>query len=589
MSDPQVIGEYHLLQKLGGGGFGTVYLAEHIHKHTQVAVKILQVSLTKSEDFHDFLNETRTMLRLRHLHIIPLLDVGLSSEDFPFLIMEYASKGTLRNRHPKGSQVPLASIVEYVEQIASALQFAHDHRIIHRDVKPENMLLRADGTLLLSDFGIAKIMEHSTLMSMQTEIGTPRYMAPEQHLGYPCFASDQYALAIVVYEWISGTPPFQGDSLDLAIQHMTALPPSLLTLLPTLSPNVEQVIFKALSKIPEERFTTVTHFAQALQTAVHETTVPMAPTQGVHSPVTPAVHPTVARPHLPETSLPTRHSQTTISHPSRRRSILIALLCLVLLIGSGGFLYINNSTKQANYLLAQQTQESRVSKQAQDMAATATTEALKTAATATANLNPYSSQQGKLVMYDPLKDNSQGYQWEESVGFCQFSDNAYHILMHKFYGGPCRAMSTHFANFTYEVQVKFLKGEQTASLTPGSSSVGMLFRGTGSHTNGYEFTVYMDGSNYLDLRCGNSCGQCLPANCSDSPAASFHKGLNVTNTLAITVQGNTISAYINGQRVIGPVNDDNNTYTSGIIGFEAGGGDFLDTDAAFTNIRVWTS
>ncbi len=276
MSDPyqtqgsQIIGEYRLKRKLGGGGFGTVYLAEHTHEHSLVAIKILQVPLIKPEDFRGFIKEAGTMTLLRHPHIIPLLYFNMSAEGLPFLVMEYAPGGTLRDRHPHGSQVRLASIVEYVEQLASALQYAHGRRIIHRDVKPENMLLRADGTLLLSDFGIAKIMEQSTLMSVQTQIGTPVYMAPEQHLGRPCFASDQYALAVVVYEWISGTRPFRGTSFGLAVQHMTTPPASLLDLLPALPPPIEQVIFKALSKAPEQRFETVQEFANAFRAAVQE-------------------------------------------------------------------------------------------------------------------------------------------------------------------------------------------------------------------------------------------------------------------------------------------------------------------------------
>jgi serine/threonine protein kinase len=290
----QIIGEYRLLRKLGGGGFGTVHLAEHIHKHSQVAIKILhQMPLTKSEDVRDFLNETRTMIRLHHPHIIPLLDVGLSSDDRLFLVMEYASKGTLRDLHPKGTQLPLVTIAEYVEHIASALQCAHDNRIIHRDVKPENMLLREDGTLLLSDFGIAKIIEHSTHMSLQKQIGTPAYMAPEQHKGYPCFASDQYSLAVLAYEWISGTRPFQGTREWLAVQHVTTPPPSLLDLLPTLHPSIEQVIFKALSKEPEQRFATVEEFAAAFRSSVQQAIAPRTKTR----------KPTFARPSeqaLPE-------------------------------------------------------------------------------------------------------------------------------------------------------------------------------------------------------------------------------------------------------------------------------------------------
>jgi eukaryotic-like serine/threonine-protein kinase len=142
------MGEYRLLRLLGQGAFGAVYLAEHVHDGSVAAIKLLQIQLTQPEDFKAFLNEART-IRLRHPHIVPLLDFGLSSENQPFLVMEYAAGGTLRDRHARGSRLRLPTLVSYVQQVASALQYAHERRVIHRDVKPENMLLRADGTLLL--------------------------------------------------------------------------------------------------------------------------------------------------------------------------------------------------------------------------------------------------------------------------------------------------------------------------------------------------------------------------------------------------------------------------------------------------------
>src|SRR5437762_2739071 len=263
----QQISEYRLMSKLGGGGFGTVYLAEHVHERTQAAVKVLDLRLTKAEDFKDFINEVRTIL-LRHSHIVPLIDFGISRDDLPFLVMEYAPEGTLRDRHPKGDRIPLSTIVSYVDQLAAALQYAHDRRVIHRDVKPENILVRADGTLMVSDFGIAKLMEQSVLLSVQTQVGTPLYMAPEQHLGYPCFASDQYALAVVIYEWITGVRPFQGTAVGLAVQHMHTPPLPPRHHLPTLPEAVESVILRALAKAPENRFEHIRGFADALREAV---------------------------------------------------------------------------------------------------------------------------------------------------------------------------------------------------------------------------------------------------------------------------------------------------------------------------------
>jgi eukaryotic-like serine/threonine-protein kinase len=263
----QLVGEYRLVDKLGGGGFGTVYLAEHVHEQAQAAVKVLDIRLSKTGDFKDFINEVRTIL-LRHPHIVPLLDFGISREDLPYLVMEYAPEGTLRDRHPKGTRVPLPTIVSYVDQLASALQYAHDQRVIHRDVKPENILVRANGTLLVSDFGIAKLLEQSVLLSVPTQAGTPVYMAPEQHLGYPCFASDQYALAVVIYEWICGVRPFQGTTVGLAVQHMNTPPQPLRKHLPRLPEDIERIILKALSKAPEDRFERIQDFADALHKAV---------------------------------------------------------------------------------------------------------------------------------------------------------------------------------------------------------------------------------------------------------------------------------------------------------------------------------
>ncbi len=264
----QQMGEYRLYRLLGKGAFGAVYQAEHVHDGTQAAVKLLQVQLAQPEDFKAFLNEARA-IRLRHPHIVPLLDFGLDGENQPFLAMEYAEGGTLRDRHPKGSRLPLPTLVSYVQQVASALQYAHEHRVIHRDVKPENILVRADGSLLLSDFGIATVVHSSHSINLQQGIGgTLPYMAPEQIQGKPRPASDQYALAIVVYEWISGQRPFQGTAVEMAMQHAMTAPPSLLELVPTLPGDVEQVVLKALAKDPKERWPSVQVFARALQAAV---------------------------------------------------------------------------------------------------------------------------------------------------------------------------------------------------------------------------------------------------------------------------------------------------------------------------------
>ena len=169
-----------------------------------------------------FLNEARA-IRLRHPHIVHMLDFGLE-DDFPFLVIEYAPHGSLRQSYPKGAQLKLGTIRRYVKQIADALQYAHHEGVIHRDIKPDNMLLGKQRELLLSDFGIASIAHTTRSMSEEGQVGTINYMAPEQLQGRPRPASDQYALGIVVYEWICGTRPFHGTVAERPFHRKIDIP-----------------------------------------------------------------------------------------------------------------------------------------------------------------------------------------------------------------------------------------------------------------------------------------------------------------------------------------------------------------------------
>src|SRR5947209_11417648 len=135
----QQLGNYRLVRLLGQGGFADVYLGEHVYLKMPAAIKVLRTQIT-GDDMSGFVNEAQTIARLRHPHIIRVLDFGVH-ENTPFLVMDYAPKGTLRQRHPKGSRLPLSFIVLYFRQIAEALQYAHGQKLIHRDIKPENMLL----------------------------------------------------------------------------------------------------------------------------------------------------------------------------------------------------------------------------------------------------------------------------------------------------------------------------------------------------------------------------------------------------------------------------------------------------------------
>jgi len=296
----QQFGNYRLVSLLGQGGYAEVYLGQHVRLSLQAAIKVLHAYLTGSEAEH-FSQEAETIAKLTHPSIVRVLDFDVQ-EGVPFLVMEYAPNGSLRRRYPKGSVVPLPQIVSYVKQVAAALQYAHEQKFIHRDVKPENMLLGRHEEVLLSDFGLAALAHSTGSLSAQEAVGTLPYMAPEQIEGHPRAASDQYALGVVVYEWLCGSRPFEGSATEVMVQQLSMPPPALRERVPTISPEIEQVVLRALAKEPKERFASVQDFATALEDASQHAYSPTALIPGEQpTPGAPAVanFATVAVPNAP--------------------------------------------------------------------------------------------------------------------------------------------------------------------------------------------------------------------------------------------------------------------------------------------------
>lgn len=264
----QQFGNYRLTTLLGSGGFADVYLGEHIRLGMQAALKVLHAHLVGGEA-EAFQAEARIISELIHPHIIRVLDFDIE-RGTPFLVLDYAPQGSLSQRHKRGTQVPLPQVITYVEQVADALQYAHDRKLIHRDVKPANMLVGRQGEVLLSDFGIASIAHSTSSMRTESPLGTLAYMAPEQLQGHVRATSDQYSLAVTVYQWLSGDVPFRGSSMEIVGQQLGATPAPLRNLVPTIAPAVEQVVLTALSKDPHARFQTVRAFADELGRASQE-------------------------------------------------------------------------------------------------------------------------------------------------------------------------------------------------------------------------------------------------------------------------------------------------------------------------------
>jgi predicted ATPase/tRNA A-37 threonylcarbamoyl transferase component Bud32 len=262
------LGNYRLVRLLGQGGYAQVYLGEQIYLGNEAAIKVLHAQLG-DQDMERFRFEARTIAHLEHPHIVRILDFGVEGNT-PFLAMSYAPHGSLRQMHPRGTRLPLAKVVTYVEQTALALQHAHEHKLIHRDIKPDNLLVGRSHEIMLCDFGIAVIEENSRSYAARDTVGTVAYMAPEQMLGHPCPASDQYALGIVVYEWLCGERPFQGSFIEVSTQHHLRPPSSLCEKVPGLPVEVEQVVLKSLAKDPEQRFPDMLAFASALAQAADQ-------------------------------------------------------------------------------------------------------------------------------------------------------------------------------------------------------------------------------------------------------------------------------------------------------------------------------
>ncbi len=261
----QRFGNYRLSRLIGQGGFAEVYLGEHIYLDTQTAIKVLHTQLA-GQDVEQFRQEARTIAHLEHPHIVRLLDFGVEGTT-PYLIMSYAPNGTMRERYPKGTRLPLEQVVFYVKQIAQALQYAHDRKIIHRDIKPENMLFGPEDQVVLSDFGIALVSQSSRYQQPNDMAGTIAYMAPEQIAAHPRPASDQYSLGIVIYEWLCGERPFHGSFTEIAVKQQLVAPASLCEKIPGLSSDVEQVVMTALAKDPKGRFGSMRALANALEQA----------------------------------------------------------------------------------------------------------------------------------------------------------------------------------------------------------------------------------------------------------------------------------------------------------------------------------
>lgn len=274
-------GDFIIERELGRGGMAAVYLAADAHLGRKVAVKVLPPELTRHGGaglVERFKREARTAATLDHPHIIPVHRVSTGGKLF-WYVMKYLEGEVLDSILKREPQLPVERTVDIIRQVAEALGYAHGRHVVHRDVKPANVMLDENDWVTVTDFGIAKALDTSSLTGSGAMIGTPYYMSPEQCSGKPVTgASDQYSLGVMTYQMLGGHLPFIGESVvEIIKKHVMDPVPPLGVLRPNLLAQVVSVVERALAKNPEQRFETVTDFARALDAAVQGLDVTLAP------------------------------------------------------------------------------------------------------------------------------------------------------------------------------------------------------------------------------------------------------------------------------------------------------------------------
>jgi len=638
-------GIYRLVRLLGRGGSADTYLAEHVYLKTFAAIKVLQTELSQG-DATSFYNEARTIANLNHPNIVRVLDFG-SSWNTPYIAMDYAPNGTVRQLYRRGTALPLQKIIPYVLQAAAALQYAHNQRVIHRDVKPENMLLSADNEVLLSDFGIAVV--HDVNRKGKLDIaGTVTYMAPEQLRGRPCPASDQYALGIVVYEWLCGIPPFRGSQIEVAIRQERDLPPSLCERVPSLPIEVEQVVLTALAKDPEQRFVHIQAFAHALEqvaymtdaaTTVHTVRkdgeesiateiTPLyllrtTPNSGYQDPIqatgrqatldksTPdsqipvteirqapnnaqrgsqgyyprSPQPAQSRIEAQEPDVPAQPPPGRVSSSATRLKLAtITLVTLLLVVGSVLTFFFAAYVPNQRQIQATATAQVYATNTAQSIASTRAVAEETAQAQATAT--------ARQTLYNQTTGGPPTYteslQAPDNYGWdsATYSDSTNKTIGSCHYAGNAyrsQALSNYFIRCLAEA-TNYSNLTYQVQITVVSGHTGGLIIRSDASGNGYYFGIGIDGTYILEaIAMDSNTGIPGFSRLASGTSAAIKTGNHQPNLLTIVAQGDNIYIYVNKQ-YIDSARD--GRYSSGRVGIYSDG-DIGDSEVVVRNAQAW--
>ena len=604
------------LKELIGRSANDVYLADDLSlPGREVAIKLTQSDIATfptsgklNDAANQFKQEAKIVSNLHHPHILPLFEYGEEihgDKVFTFLVMPYKKAGTLENwikeqTHHFRNVLPFADVSNIIRMAADALQCAHNQNIIHRDVKLSNFLLDNKTShlnyphILLSDFGIAKFMDPHTPTK---PVGTIAFMAPEQWDGRPTPASDQYSLAVIAYQLLTGHQPFTGTMTELFQKHLYEQPHPPSTINTALPPAVDAVILRALSKDPAHRYSSINIFAAELQAALSDNST-TKPAKGT------IILGNVASP--PETPSPIRPVPPS-SFSTKVKKLLLAIL-VMLIIGSSAAIYFigqghfqavasSNATATTDFLHsahATQTARFQATTNANNRAtataiaqvtanAQATANAIAQAtASAIAQANATASvlqtaTSGQPIYQDALDNGNnsatRAAAWSIN-SFCKFQTDGYHVLAtSSLQPQPCMELKQHYQNVTISV---------TMVVQSSFSSAGLLFHVQSSHSNpAYFFEVSPNQQQYkvsiLNCKC-----QLL----GWTNSASIHKG-NAQNTLQVITVGDDFKFYINGS-FLTDIQDTQYHYSNGGIGFACYDRSDLG-EAVFSNLYVYPS
>lgn len=624
------LGRYRLKQRLGRGGMAEVYLASDERMRRDVAIKI--VSTSQSEFAERFSRETEAMGNLHHDHILPAYDYG-EQEPWHYLVMPYIAHGTLSDLVKQGPP-DLEHAGELLHQVAGGLQYAHRRGLIHRDIKPSNILLRDDHYAYLADFGLARALERGgDLTQTGTLLGTPEYMAPELAEGPAGVSSDIYALAVVLYQMLSGRVPFQGDSaLSIFWKHIREYPraPSYFnSLIPR---EIDRVLMRALEKDPQLRYPTPLALSQAYQEALAgrgempalydtealdngqddpartrpNTITPGQPREervllagdrnsstppGIkrpHPPITPA---SISAPHGDPftpgpTVLPARASAARPRRTRGGRALFGIIMGLVLLLAVSGLLaYLTVQSRQQSAISTTATARTNATnaaragstQQVQNAQHTATAGAGVATAQVQATQQAVQATVTSItssvpLLSDPL-NGPNGNGWPDDGVSCSFVNGRYYVNAN---GAdtlqPCISSSSSLQYSDAAFQVDTTLGS--------SDDAGLVFRTSADGNQFYDFEITRQGQFYFRYR--NNGGYTFLISPTSSSAI---KEAGSQNTLLVLASGSDFQLFVNGV-LVGRVHD--STFASGQLGVVAGTGrSSLSGNASFTNLRVY--